>query len=100
MGVTKLLRKAQKNKSRAHNRLDRIKDLMRKPEVKNVDIEAIKAEFAAANKQEANAPKAEKAESEPKSEKKESAPKAEESEVPAEEKKAIDTKKDKTESAE
>lgn len=83
MGVTKLLRKAQKNKSRAHNRLDRIKELMRKPEVKNVDIEAIKAEFASTTKQESKsakmetAPKAEKAEVAPKVEKETETPKVE-----------------------
>ena len=47
MGVTDLKRKGQKNKTRASNRLAVIKDLLRKPDIKNVDVEAIKAEFAA-----------------------------------------------------
>lgn len=47
MGVTDLKRKGQKNKTRASNRIAQIKDLLRKPDIKNVDVEAIKAEFAA-----------------------------------------------------
>ncbi len=97
MGVTKLLRKAQKNKSRAHNRLDRIKELMRKPEVKNVDIEAIKAEFAAGDKPEsksAAAPKVEMVEKET------PAPKVEKTETATESKEATTTEADKAESAE
>ncbi len=47
MGVTELKRKARRNKSTAKNRVARIKDLLRKPEVRNVDIEAIKAGFEA-----------------------------------------------------
>ena len=42
-------RKGQKNKTRANNRTAQIKDLLRKPDIKNVDVDAIKAEFAAKN---------------------------------------------------
>jgi len=45
MGVTRLKRKDRKNKSRAKNRLEVIKQLLTKPVVKNVDVEAIKASF-------------------------------------------------------
>lgn len=50
MGVTELKRKGRKNKATANNRVARIKDLLRKPEIKNVDVEAIKAEFEAKKK--------------------------------------------------
>ncbi|GAB3900420.1 hypothetical protein GCM10028803_23270 [Larkinella knui] len=46
MGVTELKRKDQKNKARANNKIARIKQLLRRPDVKNVDVEAIKASFA------------------------------------------------------
>ena len=46
MGVTALKRKDQKNKARANNKIARIKQLLRRPDVKNVDVEAIKASFA------------------------------------------------------
>lgn len=46
MGVTELKRKARRNKSNAKSRVARIKDLLRKPEIRNVDVEAIKAGFA------------------------------------------------------
>jgi hypothetical protein len=50
MGVTELKRKSRRNKAVANNRTAKIKDLLRKPEVRNVDVEAIKAQFEA-NKQ-------------------------------------------------
>ncbi len=46
MGVTKLNRKTRKNYARANNKVARIKQLLLKPDVKNVDVEAIKASFA------------------------------------------------------
>ena len=46
MAVTRLERKGRKNKSRAKARVKRIKSLNEAPIVRNVDIEAIKAEFA------------------------------------------------------
>lgn len=97
MGVTKLLRKAQKNKSRAHNRLDRIKELMRKPEVKNVDIEAIKAEFATGTKPESKSTAAPKADIVAKET---PAPKVEKAETATESKEAVKTEADKADSAE
>ncbi len=51
MAVTILRRKALRNQTRSVNRLNKIKDLMRKPEVRNVDVDAIKAEFAEMKKQ-------------------------------------------------
>ncbi len=47
MGVTELKRKARKNRARATNKIEVIKFLLTKPTITNVDIEAIKAEFAA-----------------------------------------------------
>jgi hypothetical protein len=46
MAVTELKRKARKNRARANNAVERIKQLTRKPEIRNVDVEAIKASFA------------------------------------------------------
>lgn len=46
MGVTKLNRKTRKNYARANNKVARIKQLLLKPDVKNVDVDAIKASFA------------------------------------------------------
>lgn len=43
---TELKRKDRRNKARANNKIAKIKELLRKPEVKNVDVEAIKASFA------------------------------------------------------
>ena len=43
---TELKRKDRKNKARANNKIARIKQLLRRPEIKNVDVEAIKASFA------------------------------------------------------
>jgi len=50
MGVTELKRKGRRNKAVANNRTAKIKDLLRKPEVRNVDVEAIKAQFEANKK--------------------------------------------------
>ena len=46
MAVTRLERKGRKNKARAKARVQRIKLLNQRPVIKNVDVEAIKAEFA------------------------------------------------------
>lgn len=46
MGVTELKRKARRNRAIANNKVNAIKQLLRKPTIKNVDIEAIKASFA------------------------------------------------------
>lgn len=46
MAVTRLKRKAKRNKSRAAARQARMKNLNTKPVIKSVDVEAIKAEFA------------------------------------------------------
>lgn len=46
MGVTRLKRKDRVNKAVANNRVAEIKRLQQKPIIKNVDVEAIKAEFA------------------------------------------------------
>lgn len=50
MGVTELKRKGRRNKAVANNRVATIKNLLRKPEVRNVDVEAIKAQFEANKK--------------------------------------------------
>jgi hypothetical protein len=55
MGITKLMRKGRKNRARANNKLEVIKQLLSKPTIKNVDVEAIKAEFAAKKAQAAQA---------------------------------------------
>ncbi|AEI50066.1 MULTISPECIES: hypothetical protein [Runella] len=47
MGVTKLLRKAKRNVMIPQNKEALIKHRTWKPEIKKIDIEAIKAEFAA-----------------------------------------------------
>jgi hypothetical protein len=47
MAVTRLKRKEKRNRAKANNRVNAIKQLTKKPVIKNVDIEAIKAEFAA-----------------------------------------------------
>ena len=46
MAVTRLNRKGLRNKLKAKQRKQRIKALTRKPPILNVDVEAIKAEFA------------------------------------------------------
>ena len=47
MAVTQLKRKGLRNKAKAKSKVARIKDLLRTPEIRNVDVEAIKASFAA-----------------------------------------------------
>jgi len=47
MAVTQLARKGRVNKTRARQRQQLIKLLSAQPVIKNVDIEAIKQEFAA-----------------------------------------------------
>jgi hypothetical protein len=47
MAVTRLKRKDRRNKAIATNKVNAIKFLTTVPEIKLVDIEAIKAEFAA-----------------------------------------------------
>ncbi len=47
MAVTRLKRKEKRNRAKANNRVQAIKQLTKKPIIKNVDIEAIKQEFAA-----------------------------------------------------
>jgi hypothetical protein len=46
MAVSQLKRKALRNRARSSNRVDKIKQLMKRPDIRNVDVEAIKAEFA------------------------------------------------------
>jgi hypothetical protein len=47
MAVTEFKRKARRNVTTPVNRQERIKQLLWKPEIKKVDVEAIKADFAA-----------------------------------------------------
>jgi len=47
MGVTKLLRKSKRNVMIPQNEQKLMKQRLWKPEIKKVDVEAIKAEFAA-----------------------------------------------------
>lgn len=46
MAVTRLKRKGLRNKLNAKARVTQIKDLLRKPDIRNVDVEAIKESFA------------------------------------------------------
>lgn len=63
MAVTRLKRKGQRNKGNASQRLSTIKLLTATPVIKNVDVEAIKAEFSKAeSKPAAKAKKAKAAE--------------------------------------
>ena len=48
MGITRLKRKARRNKQTAAKRQNSIQQLNRKPVIKNIDKEAIKASFGAA----------------------------------------------------
>lgn len=75
MAVTRLKRKAKRNKSRAAARQAKIKRLNTKPVIESVDVEAIKEEFDSSNKKSS------------KSSKKEEAPKAEDKAEKDEEKK-------------
>ena len=59
MASTKLKRKAQRNKSVAKVRVDTIKRLGTKPVIKQVDVQAIKDEFAKGGKKAAPKAKAE-----------------------------------------
>ncbi|WKN31728.1 hypothetical protein PZB74_22540 [Porifericola rhodea] len=45
MSVTRLKRKGLRNKAVAKKRQDTIKQLTKQPPIKNIDVEAIKAEF-------------------------------------------------------
>jgi hypothetical protein len=47
MAVTKLDRKLRRTKAVPKNAKERIKQLLWKPEIKKVDIEVLKAEYAA-----------------------------------------------------
>jgi hypothetical protein len=46
MGVTRLKRKEKRNRANANARVAKIKQLTKRPVIKNVDIEKIKEEFA------------------------------------------------------
>lgn len=46
MAVTRLKRKDRKNKARANNKQRIIKQRLATPVIKNVDVEALKAQFA------------------------------------------------------
>jgi hypothetical protein len=46
MAVTRVERKVKRNRINAVKRQNRIKQLLKRPVIKNVDIEAIKASFA------------------------------------------------------
>ena len=48
MAVTRLKRKDRKNKARANNKQRVIKQLLATPVIKNVDVEALKAQFSSA----------------------------------------------------
>jgi len=45
MAVTRLKRKGLRNKLKAQKRNERIKQLNKQPPIKNVDVEALKAQF-------------------------------------------------------
>ena len=45
MAITRLKRKDRKNKARANNKQTVIKQLLKTPVIKNVDIDALKAQF-------------------------------------------------------
>jgi hypothetical protein len=47
MGITRLKRKDRRNSAKANKRVADIKRICTKPVIKNVDVEAIKASFAA-----------------------------------------------------
>ena len=55
MGVTRLKRKEKRNRAIAKAKVSRVKQLMARPVIKNIDIEEIKKTFAA--KAEPKAPK-------------------------------------------
>lgn len=66
MAVTRLKRKGLRNKARAKQRKQNIKELTRMPPINNVDVEAIKAEFAQKSGKPASKSQAEEAPAEPK----------------------------------
>jgi hypothetical protein len=72
MAGTSLKRKARRNRVVAKQRVTSIQKLQQQPVIKNVDVEAIKADFAKADKKKPAAKKEDTA----KAEKKEEAPKA------------------------
>jgi len=72
MAGTSLKRKARRNRVVAKKRVVDIQKLQQQPVIKNVDIEAIKADFAKADKKKPTAKKEDTA----KAESKEEAPKA------------------------
>jgi hypothetical protein len=78
MAGTSLKRKARKNRVVAKKRVTNIQRLQQQPVIKNVDIEAIKAEFEQAGKKKP----AEKKEETAKADKKEEAPKAKKAAAP------------------
>lgn len=82
MGITRLKRKARRNKQTAAKRNNNIKQLTAQPVIKNVDKDELKASFTTAE-----APK--------KTESKKSAPKAEVVEVAVEEVKVETAKEEK-----
>ena len=94
MGVTRLKRKGRRNKQRAAERQNSIKQLTAKPVLKNVDKEELKASFK--TEEPKKAAKARKEEA-PKAEAKKAAPKAEKAEEPKAEKKAAAKKEEKKE---
>ncbi len=47
MGVTRLKRKDRRNSAKANKRVEDIKRISARPVIKNIDVEAIKASFAA-----------------------------------------------------
>ncbi len=56
MAVTRLKRKDRKNKARANNKQRIIKQLLATPVIKNVDVEALKAQFSASTPTATTAP--------------------------------------------
>ncbi|QMU28517.1 hypothetical protein [Adhaeribacter radiodurans] len=56
MAVTRLKRKDRKNKARANNKQRIIKQLLATPVIKNVDVDALKAQFSASAPAAAPAP--------------------------------------------
>ena len=68
MAVTRLKRKAKRNKSRAAARQAKIKRLNTKPVIESVDVEAIKEEFDSSNKKSSKSSKKEEKAAAPKAE--------------------------------
>ena len=75
MAVTRLKRKGLRNKARAKQRKQRIKDLTKMPPINNVDVDAIKEEFAKKSGKPVSKPQAEE-KSTDQSAKKQDTPKA------------------------